>query len=346
MTVRISLALSLLIALPGCKEDAYALVSVLTGSGTLSGVAQFRVYVDNGSDSGTLYYPRQPTESLVLDTTNPVTFSVQFSTSRGGEARFEVEPLDVAGTVLGYGEAKAAIEKEKVFKVTVRVTPGAVRPVQVMDGGALACDPYQPALACGAGQTCGLLCSAGQPAVGMCYVAGLAVPGQACASNNDCSPGSQCFTFSAIGGCQVMTCLRFCGSDAACGETGAYCNLKIPCDTDFMACSRPCDPTGIGTQGCAAGLACYVYSDETTDCACPGLGTLGSACSQNHGCDGTTATCAGCRAGLSCVVPSGTTTGAGVCRPICSLAAATTTCPSGTCHAFAGSTNFPYGFCE
>jgi len=115
MTVRISLALSLLIALAGCKEDSYALVSVLTRSGTLSGVAQFRVYVDNGSDSSTLYYPRQPTESLVLDTTDPVTFSVQFSTSRGGETRFEVEPLDVAGTVLGYGEAKAAIEKEKVF---------------------------------------------------------------------------------------------------------------------------------------------------------------------------------------------------------------------------------------
>ena len=270
-----------------------------------------------------------------------MTFSVQFSTSRGGPTTFGVEPLDVAGTVLGYGEAEAAIEKEKVFKVTVLVTPGAVRPVQGMDGG---CDPYQPAIACGAGQTCGLLCSAGQPAVGMCYVAGPALPGQTCTSNNDCSPGSQCFTFSASG-CPVMTCLRFCDSDAACGEAGAYCNLTIPCGTDFTACSRPCDPTGIGTQGCAAGLACYVYSDETTDCACPGLGTLGSACTQNQGCDGTTATCAGCGAGLSCVVPSGTTTGAGVCRPICSLAAPA--CPSGTtCHAFAGSTRLLYGFCE
>ena len=118
------------------------------------------MYVRNGPDSDTLHYPRQPTESLVLDTTDPVTFSVQFSTSRGGPTTFEVEPLDMAGTVLGYGTAEAAIEKEKVFKVTVLVTPGAVRPVQGMDGGALACDPYQPAIACGAGQTCGLFCAA------------------------------------------------------------------------------------------------------------------------------------------------------------------------------------------
>ena len=222
--VALSLALASLIASAGCKEDSYALVSVLTRSGTLSGVAQFRVYVDNGPDSSTLYYPRQLTESLVLDTTDPVTFSVQFSTSRGGPTTFGVEPLDVASTVLGYGEAKAAIEKEKVFKVTVLVEPGAVRPVQGMDGG---CDPYQPAITCGAGHTCGLLCSDGQPAVGMCYVAGPALPGQTCASNNDCSPGSQCFTFSASG-CPVMTCLRFCQGDAACGEAGAYCNLHDP----------------------------------------------------------------------------------------------------------------------
>jgi hypothetical protein len=345
---------ALLLAAPGCKEDSYALVSVLTLSGTLTGVAQFRVYVDNGDDSDTLYYPRQPTESLALDPTHAVTFSVEFASSRGGETTFGVEPLAVDGSVLAYGEATVAIEKEKVFKVEVWVVPGTVRPVRGIDGGlsgdggstSLACDPYQPALACGTGQTCGLLCSADQPAVGMCYAAGPALPGQTCASNNDCSPGSQCFTFSAVG-CQVMTCLRFCTSGAACGETGAYCNVPIECGSDsFTACSRPCDPTGSGTGGCAAGLGCFVYSDETTDCACPGLGTLGAACTRNQGCSGE-AGCAGCAAGLSCVFPTGAATETGVCRPICALDVNTPTCPTGTtCHPFANSTQLRYGFCE
>jgi hypothetical protein len=341
-------SLALLTLVPACKDDSYAVVSVLTRTDSLPGVAQFRVHVSNGSASDTLYYPQGPTESLVLDMSHAVTFSVQFDSGRGGQTTFEVEPLDVNQVALGYGKADAAIVKEKVFKVAVQVVPGAIRPEHGLDGGtgSLACDPYAPSTACGSGQTCGLLCGAGEPAIGMCYAAGAGLPGSVCASNNDCAPGSQCFTFSAIG-CQVMTCLRFCNhDDAACAETGAYCNVPIQCGStpDFAACSRPCEPTGAGTTGCATGLGCFVYTDETTDCACPGLGTLGASCTQNQGCNGELG-CTGCQAGLSCVVPSGSTTSSGVCRPICRLAAPV--CPTGTtCIAFQGSTKKLYGFCQ
>jgi hypothetical protein len=348
--------LTLLALLPACKDDSYAVVSVLTYSESLADVAQFRVHVGNGSAEDVLYYPRQPrqaSELLSLDTSHPLTFSVEFDTSRGGTATFEVEALDGNSTVLGYGKTDATIVKEKVFKVTVLVVPGAIRPEQGIDAGAssdggtgsLSCNPYAPASACGTAGTCGLLCATGEPAVGMCYAAGAGMPGAACVSNNDCSPGSQCFTFSAVG-CSVMTCLRFCNNDdSACGEQGAYCNVPIPCGTttpSFLACARPCDPTGSGTKNCAPGLACFVYADETTDCACAGLGTEGTSCTQNQGCNGE-AGCAGCGAGLSCVVPTGATSGA--CRPICSLAAPA--CPSSTtCHAFDGSTRKLYGFCQ
>jgi hypothetical protein len=334
-----------------CSDDSYAVISVLTYAGTIDAVAQFRVNVGNGSAVDTLVYPPQPSESLHLDTSHPVTFSVEFSTSRTGEAAFEVEALAKDGTVLGYGKTATTLAKGNVVNATVLVVKGALRPERETDAGvtsdagtsSLSCDPYAPALACGANRTCGLLCSASQPAVGMCYAAGTKKPGDTCTSNNDCDPGAQCFTFTAVG-CSVMTCLRFCNlDDASCGEQGAYCNLPIKCGTtaQFEACSRPCDPTGAATTGCAPGLACFVYATETTDCACAGLGTAGATCTQNSGCNGE-AGCLGCQAGLSCVVPTGSTSG--VCRPICTLSAPV--CPSGTCHAFDQSTRRMFGFCQ
>jgi hypothetical protein len=340
------------VLLAACKDDSYAVVSVTSYSDPIAAVTQFRVHVGNGPDTDVLYYPKQRGAAFTLDDTHPITFSVEFSTSRGGGTTVEVEPVDENDVVLGYGKAEATIVKEKVFKVAIQVVPGAVRPERQPDAGAdvdgggssLACDPYAPASACGDGQTCGLLCNATDPAVGMCYTGGAGKPGDVCASNSDCAPGSQCFTFSAVG-CQVLTCLRFCNhDDAACAETGAFCNVPIACGTTppFVACSRPCDPTGAGTKGCATGLGCFVYADETTDCACPGLGTAGAACTQNQGCSGE-AGCSGCAAGLSCVIPTGATSGQ--CRPVCTLAAPA--CPTGTaCTAFAGSTRKVYGFCQ
>jgi hypothetical protein len=346
----------LLALLGSCADDSYAVVSVLTYSGSVSGVAQFRVHVGNGSGQETLYYPHQRSESLRLDTDHAVTFSVEFDSSRGGTADFEVEPLDVNGSTLAYGKSSVGISKGKVVNVKVLVVVGATRPESPVDAGVpsdsgdastLSCDPYAPIATCGAGHTCGLICNQNQPAVGMCYAAGAVGPGSTCGSNNDCEPGAQCFTFTATG-CSVMTCLKFCNhDDSLCGEQGSYCNVPIACGTSlpYSACSRPCDPTGTATTGCATGLACFVYAGETTDCACPGLHDVGASCSQNSGCNGETG-CDGCRAGLSCIVPTGSSTSAsGTCRPVCKLAAPV--CPTGTtCHSFDSSTRQLYGFCQ
>jgi hypothetical protein len=346
-----AIALAVLPLLAACSDDSYAVVSVLTYAGSVDGVTQFRVHVESGSAQDVLYYPQLPTESLHLDETHPITFSVQFSTSHSGQATFEVEPLapNAQNVVLGYGNSTVAIPKDKVVNVPVLVVLGALRPERGLDGGSgasqLSCDPYAPGSACGTNQTCGLLCSdpPDRPAVGMCYGAGVGKPGESCASNNDCETGSQCFIAP---GCGVKTCLRFCNhDDTMCGEQNAYCNVPVPCGNTppFTACSRPCDPTGTGTVGCATGLSCFVYVGETTDCACPGLGGVGVACTQNSDCN-KVATCAGCQPGLSCVVPVAGTS-SGTCRPICALAAPT--CPSGTtCHAFDGSTRLVYGFCQ
>jgi hypothetical protein len=377
MTRRKSAWLLPLLVLPwlgACADDSYAVISVLTYSGTIEAVAQFRVNVGNGTAVDTLNYPNYPnypnlpnypnypnypnlpSRSLDLDTSHPVTFSVEFTASHMGDVSFEVEALAKDGTVLGYGKSAATLTKGKVVNVAVLLVKGTVRPEHEPDAGvtgdagtaSLSCDPYAPELACGADRTCGLLCGTNQPAVSMCYAAGASNPGDTCASNNDCGPGSQCFTFTAVG-CSVMTCLRFCNhDDAGCAESGAYCNLPIPCgpSSQFQACSRPCDPTGMATTGCAPGLACFVYDKESTDCACAGLGTAGAACTQNSGCNGE-AGCLGCQAGLSCVVPTGAAAGStnGVCRPICNLSAPL--CPATTtCHAFDQATRRMFGFCQ
>ena len=82
------LGLAALWSVSGCQNDSFAVVSVLMASGTLDGVAQFRVHVGNQAQTDELYYPKQPSESLHLDTSQPVTFSVEFSVSRDGEATF------------------------------------------------------------------------------------------------------------------------------------------------------------------------------------------------------------------------------------------------------------------
>ena len=98
----------------------------------------------------------------------------------------------------------------------------------------------------------------------------------------------------------------------------------------------------------AGGTKLFRYPKDATDCACPGLGAAGAACTQNSGCNGETG-CLGCAAGLSCVLPSGADAGVptGVCRRVCKLTAPS--CPSGlTCVAFEATAQAPsiYGSCQ
>jgi hypothetical protein len=281
------------------------------------------------------------TAPLYIDTRRSITFSVEFR-NWSGQAAFEVEPLAKDGTTLAYGRTLAFIRRHEVAPVVVSVYPDTTRPEHRQGGamadGDLACVPQAPADACGLdSRTCGVLCSEDDDsAVSLCYLAGTGGPGALCISNRDCAPGTQCFPLSA-GACPVKTCLKFCSSDSECGDSNAFCNLRIPCgDKTFLACSRPCDPTVTSNNGCAAGLGCFVYSGDTTDCACPGVGRAGAACIQNEG----------CAPGLICLIPKSPDAGAtGVCRPVCKLDAPA--CPSGTsCHAFDDSPRRLYGSCQ
>lgn len=340
------LGMAMLLCPTGCADHSFAVLSLTSYDGTLDGVAQMRVHVLRGSTEEVLLYPAEGAANLRLEVDRAVTLSVELSAANLGATSFQVEALAASGGVVGYGKAGATIGKNQVVTVPLRVVAGAVRPEhESADDQALTCEAADPAAACGAGRTCGVLCASASPAASLCYAAGAGNPGAACASNNDCSPGTQCFTFTADG-CSVKTCLRFCTGDASCGEANAYCNVPVACGSSpaFHACSRPCDPSATGNGGCATGLACFVYSGDSTDCACPGLGTTGAPCTQNAGCSGALG-CAGCAAGLSCVIPTGGDAGvsAGVCRPVCKLASPA--CPSGTtCHAFQSSSL--YGSCQ
>jgi hypothetical protein len=241
----------------------------------------------------------------------------------------EIEPLSVEGTVLGYGRSTTTLASGKVLRPNVYVVAGALRPDGSDTGPAPLCSPNDPATVCGPNRTCALaVCAAPAQAEGMCFAAGPGVPGQACEQNWDCAVRSQCFEMGRdVPGCAVKTCLRFCNADADCAEAGALCNTSLACG--LKVCSRPCDPRGAATTGCAAGLNCFIYSAESTDCACPGsrgAGVSGTAC----------ATDAQCGPGYLCVTPEGR------CHPVCRRSDGA--CPTGTtCTALSGYTL--YGAC-
>jgi hypothetical protein len=302
----------------GCASDkSYALVSVLSSGGQFNDVAQLHVEARNAASLDMLdYKPRAGTAVVRFDETQPLTFSIGYhSSSHTGTLLVAVTPLDQAGKVLGYGEGTAVLVADQITNVTVRVTRGASPPAR-LDGGAPdgeapdaapLCDPVTPTT-CNGG-TCYLACRTNQPAVGMCTAGGSKQPGEACTGNEECSPGSQCFTFSCGSQPVVKTCLRFCNDDSVCG-TG-HCGTPVPCggqSTSFKACSRTCDPVGTATQGCAAGLRCFVFAGESPDCDCAGdthVKTEGTDCAVSDE----------CLPGLLCVKMAAGKT----CRPLCRL---------------------------
>jgi hypothetical protein len=308
------LALALLAS--GCSDKSYALVSVLSAGGQFNDVAQLHVEARNGAALDTLDY-RPKTAVVRFDETQPLTFSVGYhSSSHSGTLLITVTPLNQSGMVLGYGEGTAKLVDDGVINVSVRVTRGASPPARTPDGGApdggpdaaALCDPVTPTTC--AGGTCVLVCRDNQPAVGMCTTSGTKQPGELCMGNEECSPGSQCFSFSCgTAGPPIGACLRFCNDDSMCG-TG-HCATPVPCGgapTPYKACSRTCDPVGAATQGCAAGLHCFVFAGETPDCDCAGskhVKTDAMPCASSEE----------CAPGLLCVNMAGAKT----CRPLCRL---------------------------
>jgi hypothetical protein len=309
----------------GCSSDrSYALVSVLSSAGTFDDVAQLRVEVRNGSYQDLLTYPRVASGTKYrFDETTPLTFSVSYlPSSHTGTLEVAVTTLDATGASTGHGSQSQPIAKGDVTKVSVRVMRGGAPPGGPIDGRPpepTTCEPMTAINnpACGPNQTCIVKCRANGSTFGACTSPGTQPPGAIC--SDDCELGSACFTFACDPGPAVRTCLRSCTTDADCGE--GRCATAVPCSgqsTPYRTCTRPCDPLGPATSGCASGLRCFLFGNEVPDCDCVGTrrtGVDGTPCADSD-------TCA---PGLYCVSMGG----AKACRSLCRLDGSATPCAGG-----------------
>ena len=311
-----------------CSDGkSIVVVSVLTDAQPIANVAQLRVRATTGQMgeySQEVLYPEKPraeNELLEINSTKPVTFSMTFRSMFKGTVTFQVEALDVTQTVLASGESSSEpLSEGQITYATVTVRAP--------------CDPLSPAIVCGNGRNCALICDSQDRAKLVCVAPGLKNPGDLCNDLSDCVPGAECFQF-ACAGTSVKTCRQFCNTDADCGA-GSVCNLDISCPasaTRARVCTRACNPTGEATQGCVPGLRCFVYAGEITDCACSPasrISGVGQPCTEEDD----------CLPGLTCVDQAGQKT----CRALCMLVSPL--CPSGTtCTPLSSPVYRVYGAC-
>jgi hypothetical protein len=271
------------------------------------------------------YAPGQP---ISFDTMNWTTLSIAFTPSQSGTVLLDVGVIDSTGACLGRGQMSAPIKKGDVSSATVMVVHSSTCPSA--DGGDAGtpdaggdgvtfpgCDPAMPGGQCADNQTCFVNCSANQ---GICIAAGTKGPGEACATNSDCMPGTQCFDYGKIPGCGAGTkiCQRFCNSDAQCGAMvgGAGTGGGIPgTGGTGGGAGSPGGAAGIGGTGGAGGAAGSL-GDQTlvigagtcrNPVVCgPNLSTSYRTCS--FGCDPRGNATAGCPTGLLCFLYSDATT--------------------------------------
>lgn len=319
--VRIFVVLGLAGAtLAGCAADkSYAVVTVATAQGEMTGIAQFVVYVTAGTTRSTLYYPQSPNTDPAgyrLTPTESIDFSVSYETSFAGLLRIGVEPRDRLSGPLGYGASEKTIDPGHRIDLSVAVVQGALAPPvgsepdggvpqgdAADDGGVTGCNPLSPVAACGVGKTCTVSCTT--PPVGVCATAGMGKDGDLCTSNRDCEPGSQCFTY----GCGRV-CRKFCSADAEC--PAGSCDRTVSCGaqpTSHRFCSQACDPRSSAVATCKGNFRCLLFANEKAACDCADAARVGG--------DGVACqTTANCMPGLMCVMMG---TPQPVCRPICKL---------------------------
>jgi hypothetical protein len=315
----------------GCRDQqSFVVVTVVSAEDTpITSVVDFVVVVGNGASSIPLNYtvpanqsPLTINSASVLDPKTGMagkTFSVSFNIGRTGDTTFQVTARDAARCTIGLGQSHQILTHGGVANVTVALTH-ASGPCENGDGGADSangvvfpgCDPA--ALTCGAGLTCAVNCMARQ---GQCVTAGATAPGGLCDQhgNADCTPGTQCFTYSGPQ-CTVPVCLKFCKTDNDCGS-GSVCQGNVSCPLDggvvptaYHTCTFACDPRGGATSGCPAGLHCFVVDAmDQVDCACTAATQVktegqsclrGSDCAPGLICDSSTTKCQRvCKRGVS-----------------------------------------------
>jgi hypothetical protein len=343
----------LLSAIGGCQlGESYVVVALVSARGQIPNAAQFVVDIRSGNSTDRLFYPLVPGGPYALSIDTPVTFSVSFSSDHGGLVDVSVTALDGAGQPLGAGASQATIDSGYVTNVTVAIIPGLTAPpvldagvmdAPINDGGPDGADDGSSVTTCTAGrsvgsgcgsnQTCGILCRQDDSSIGLCEAAGTKAPGEICATATDCAPGSQCL----MDVCGVRTCRNLCREAADC-SAGASCLTEVTCGasmtpTGVRICSQPCDPRGTAMNGCAAGLRCFLFGNEVTDCDCvepTRVGGDGVACENSNG----------CQPGFICVTMASTK----VCRRVCRLDAPD--CAAGlTCDRLTDPTFSTYGAC-
>jgi hypothetical protein len=328
-------------SIPGVTDVT---VTVMKGQTQMKAISYHHAAVTIGQDAST----------------PPVTLSVSFTDSEVGDVSFVVE-ASASGCAVGSGTTTATIKRGGRADATVSLTAlvGCPQP----DGGAgdagapdafPGCDPAS--LTCpstgGAPAGCHVNCDTH---MGECGPAGAGGPGQTCAQNSDCLPGSQCFDYAGTG-CAVKVCLPFCDTAAQCPQPGdggvgpgSMCAGPVQCSdvlTPYHTCTFSCDPRAQavsgGTSGCPTGLSCLVVGNmDQVDCACPEATRL-----KQEGADCTSAT--DCAPGLICNTMSGTQKCRAICRcnatgPSCT--SPTNDCPTSgtTCNALTNDTI--YGVC-
>lgn len=327
-----------------CSHDSHLVVTLISGDTPFVDVAIVEVEVQNAGMSTTLIYDRSrdPEPSTPITTSMPKTFSVAFTPSRSGDVTVRVFARSQAGACVGEGSTTTVIQKGDISRTTVALFHSTAcgshdgGPPPPQDGGVTfpGCNPAAHGLMCPVAQTCFVNCSTQR---GMCVTAGNRGPGEACTSNNDCMPGTQCFDYGGIPGCAAGTkvCLRFCASDAQCaagqgaggaapggasmdgggagGMGSSSGGMTGASAADAGASVDAASPDGGGGQGGGAGGASGIAAATPRTAA--GANSLGpSACQNAVVCDLTTTTyktCTfacdprgegtlGCPAGLLC----------------------------------------------
>jgi hypothetical protein len=306
--------------------DSTVVLTVAPNDGMpLAGISTLAVTVQADQTERAVTFAHAPEEPI--DAAG-VALSLGVSAPEAGEAIFSVEARTATGCQAAKGLATVSVAAGSTVHATVQLArSGACASADgaaiddvatdgaTPDGGAFpGCDPVAPD--CPDGMMCELVCATRKAT---CAAAGDGFHGTACASDQDCAPGSACVDYVPRG-CAVKICRQLCATEANCPQPiqlvmpRNVCSQPFTCSgaaTPYHTCSVSCDPTAqataSGTTTCEDGLACVLLDASHADCTCPAptrTKAAGAACATNDD----------CLPGLACALTGATRACRAVCR--------------------------------